>query len=529
MLPSSWPLSARAFASIGMATKQTTFRFPRVLIAGALSLCSAATGATSYVLIPPNPLVDASVIQLEVRIGQALSSSLNSEPLFLQHDRRRAFIENVRTSLRDLLPAAGIKLESPGVHWTRDRAKYESTGAPHHRLELVVSGRNAREETDGGIEYGFLVEARLVAEFLTPAYDSVETFKTRRIGFATEASPETKILSVITTIAREILDSGYVPAEQETLRLQDGQLSLDLTPPGHGDLLAFYRRELDNLPGQAALFAEPRGALPEPLATFSLVGSYPPAQVLVAGAGRYLVTVHRSKWHLVIYRGDGSIVRQLMIEDLLSPRDRASQTYSTSSREPPWVRAAHTIDHDRDRLAFSLPTGHHFGGAATDRIARIEIDLRDGTLVHPLRDYLVHREPPRVTMIDPGPEAGTTPLEPVRSIVCRQGRSADPTTFAKAAEVPLGDLVTVSRPMPHYTEIGRKARVTGRVGLQLLIAESGLVACVGVTEGLPMGLSEEARKATLHWRFSPLPAGTGFVRSAAAFDFDIVETQPEPY
>ncbi len=505
----------------------------RLWIAAALSLCATSVLATTYALIPPEPLAGASVVRLEMRYGRTLSSDDGSEVLF-SGDRRHAFTETVRASLGSRLAAAGIELESKSTSWRTDRARYESTGAPHHRLEIVVSGRDVREETGGGIDYGFLVEARLHSEFLTPEYDSVETFSTQRMGFAAGTDLEAEILRVVTGIAGEILDfdSDYDPPEKQTLRLPGGRWSLDLTPPGYGDLLAYYRHQLDDLPGEAALFAEPREASAEPTATFPLIGAYPPSRVLVAGGGRYLVTIHphwshRPKPHVVIYRADGSIVRGLALGDLLTRREAGS---FLSSSHQHWAWADHAIDDDRGRLIFALPTGHRFGGAPADRVARIEIDLRAGKLVHPTRDYLAHIEP-RVALASVPEDAGAPPRATAESFTCREGRAPEASAFAEAGELPLRDLLagSVTRPMPRYTEIGRKARVTGRVGLELLVAESGEVVCAGFTEKLPLGLAEEARKWVLRWRLAPLASPAQFARGHVAFDFDLEIIQPEPY
>ncbi len=80
-----------------------------------------------------------------------------------------------------------------------------------------------------------------------------------------------------------------------------------------------------------------------------------------------------------------------------------------------------------------------------------------------------------------------------------------------------------------YTEIGRKARIAGTVGFELLLAESGKVVCIGLTKKLPMGLSKEARKTVRSWRFAPLSAGHGLARGQLTFEFDFVEIPPPPY
>jgi protein TonB len=67
----------------------------------------------------------------------------------------------------------------------------------------------------------------------------------------------------------------------------------------------------------------------------------------------------------------------------------------------------------------------------------------------------------------------------------------------------------VSRPeiitqiKPVYTELARRARVTGTVIVEAIIDTSGNVTNVRVLKGLPMGLDKAAVDAVQRWRFKP--------------------------
>ena len=241
----------------------------------------------------------------------------------------------------------------------------------------------------------------------------------------------------------------------------------------------------------------------------------------------------------------------LALGDLLIP-DEASAFLG--SRHQHWISADHAIDDDRGLLVFALPTGHYFGGAAADRIARIEIGLEDGMLLSPRRHYLPRVEP-RVALADVPEADDPPPRATAESFACREGRSHEMDAFPEPVYLPLRDLLAgaVSRPMPQYTVIGRRARVSGRVVLELLVAASGEVVCAGLINELPfglaaeagravrfgreaefrravlLGLAAEARRAVLYWRLAPLPANIRFARGHVAFDFDLVEIQPRPY
>src|ERR1700681_782888 len=61
----------------------------------------------------------------------------------------------------------------------------------------------------------------------------------------------------------------------------------------------------------------------------------------------------------------------------------------------------------------------------------------------------------------------------------------------------------ISNPRPVYTELARRARVTGTVIAEAVIDEHGDVTDVRVLKGLPMGLSQAAVDAIKMWKFKP--------------------------
>ena len=56
-------------------------------------------------------------------------------------------------------------------------------------------------------------------------------------------------------------------------------------------------------------------------------------------------------------------------------------------------------------------------------------------------------------------------------------------------------------PSPQYTEIARKARITGVVIVEAIIDKQGNVTNVKILKGLPMGLDQAAVDAVKRWRF----------------------------
>jgi protein TonB len=61
----------------------------------------------------------------------------------------------------------------------------------------------------------------------------------------------------------------------------------------------------------------------------------------------------------------------------------------------------------------------------------------------------------------------------------------------------------ISQPRPVYTELARRARVTGTVIVEAIIDQQGNVTNVRVLKGQPMGLDKAAVDAVQRWKFKP--------------------------
>jgi len=73
--------------------------------------------------------------------------------------------------------------------------------------------------------------------------------------------------------------------------------------------------------------------------------------------------------------------------------------------------------------------------------------------------------------------------------------------YRVGGEVSRPEILTNTRPI--YTELARRARVTGFVIVEAIIDEHGDVTNVRVLKGLPMGLDQAAVEAIKTWKFKP--------------------------
>jgi len=61
----------------------------------------------------------------------------------------------------------------------------------------------------------------------------------------------------------------------------------------------------------------------------------------------------------------------------------------------------------------------------------------------------------------------------------------------------------INQVKPVYTELARRARVTGTVIVEAIIDQQGNVTNVRVLKGQPMGLDKAAVDAVQRWKFKP--------------------------
>ena len=93
----------------------------------------------------------------------------------------------------------------------------------------------------------------------------------------------------------------------------------------------------------------------------------------------------------------------------------------------------------------------------------------------------------------PAPSSGTGPVEPQPAV--------NDEPIQVGGEVKKPEILVKTQ--PRYTELARRANITGVVVLKAVIDERGYVTDLQVTKDLPMGLDKAAVDAVRTWRFKP--------------------------
>ncbi len=348
-----------------------------------------------------------------------------------------------------------------------------------------------------------------------------------------EASPNDLELVALDLLDRAISGNRSYGCDPVRTLSAGGRYAFEL-PPSHPEARARYFSALGEVLALDPSNPWPIGSLlalsgegeEDRLSTFRLAEEAAPESFLVTDDGRYVVGFdlrqpQRSnlrEGNTFIYRADGSVVRRLTLGDLLTPGDIEASLRniwsSTGSISP--LRAA--LDDHRDRLILTLRD--------SGRDHEIAVDLETGQVLTPRRDRLAQM---RVTS---GPYLATGNLEPtwVDPICATDGDGADAIAQIHAldlVQVPAGPFFAQAeeRPSPEYPTIAKRARLQATVEVEVVVAETGRVACARVRR-VPMGVDKAALAAVLRWRFRPFVVAREPVRALGRFSFRFGVTEP---
>jgi TonB family protein len=205
---------------------------------------------------------------------------------------------------------------------------------------------------------------------------------------------------------------------------------------------------------------------------------------------------------LEIYDARGTLIRTFLPADVFTPSDVEV-----------FIREQHQLD-------MSLQVDGNEGeviAISVDKIAAVRIRTADGTLVDPLRDLL---PAPRVYASSTTEPASLDRFDDVLNDACFEGtaRIASSQLVARA----------VQRPLPPFPVVAVKARIRGRVWVEMVISESGHVICARATQ-LPFGIREAALAAARQWKFTPYEIDGRPVRVTSEVLFHFEDVTPSQW
>lgn len=233
------------------------------------------------------------------------------------------------------------------------------------------------------------------------------------------------------------------------------------------------------VPQRGALYRIWPSGYRELLSEFALRSNERSNRVLVGDDGRVVthnaVRCERDAELLTIRATDGSIVRTVRVRDVVTAHDQAWLCAGSETE----VRVA--LEETLRITMLVTPGGWN------DKDARhhtIEVDLGTGAVPSPKEDHC----PPALR-------------------VTAEAEDGLPRYRSDADVVPIGSQALLDRALvrvePEYPIVARKARISGRVGVQVRIGRDGRVEEATIVKPLPFGLDQAVRDAILKWEFTP--------------------------
>ena len=341
----------------------------------------------------------------------------------------------------------------------------------------------------------------------------------------------TAFLIVVLVPGTAAADSWALPDVKES-HSPSGDFRVTVFPKTLSSQLDYFSDQVEGKEDPGAAEGVPenfaRAVLPKldtsgafiPVSEFRLLNEVAPVTTLVADSGRWVVTL--DNWHsvgygssvVVIYRQDGSVVQSFAIEDLLTEADVARLPRTVSSR---YWRDSVEIDEATSELILTV-SRCRFERDCSDPPVPLKVDLETGALQQKKRPIFSQLKPKvEVKFIDASSLESTADI----SGHCRAGVEHDPSEWRTT--MPVKELQAVDLIAPVYTDRAWRARIHGRIIVDLLVNREGAVDCFALLKKLPMGLTETTQDIVFSWRFVPPPV---LSRTAYVVEFSRVEESP---
>jgi TonB family protein len=266
-------------------------------------------------------------------------------------------------------------------------------------------------------------------------------------------------------------------------------------------------------PVRAALYRGWPSGYREPLAEFDLEPYEHLLPILLANDG-HVAIIHEvgcdAEHELLIIRApDGSIVRKVRTLDVITRHDQRWLCRGS------WTDVRWSIDEEglSSTLRATILVTDGKWDHPDARHETVDIDLATGAIPQPDHD----RCPTALLVVaEPGGAAATRKHYVI---------IGDKAAFEAADVVPVGaeELLqrAVVKVMPEYPEVASKARITGRIHVEMVVARDGTIEAVRI-DPLPFGMDLAVKEALLKWQFAPGERVSG----AFTFRFEIVRQFP---
>lgn len=259
------------------------------------------------------------------------------------------------------------------------------------------------------------------------------------------------------------------------------------------------------LPGQAppqpapprhALYRIWPGGYQEPLAEFTCPSTESCEHVLVTDDG-HIVTYgplrgEKDAELLTIRASDGSVVRTLRVREVMTPNDQ--QWLSRGDADDVRFELA------GDTLRMTMLVTDGRWDDPDGRHHTVDIDVESGSVAAPEADLC-----PAADRVLALADDGLPRLRNDADVAVLESQ----TLLDRA----------VVRVVPEYPTVATKARISGTVGVQVVVGTEGNVESVSIVKPLPFGLDEAVRTAIKQWQFARFRSR---VSGVLAFRFELI-------
>jgi len=295
-------------------------------------------------------------------------------------------------------------------------------------------------------------------------------------------------------------------------------------------------REAKNNYAKGTLFKQKEDGSYRKLRSFRLVNEFSPGDVIVSNSGTHIATF--DNWYnsgygpesVVIYRSDGSVVRQLALEDFLTANDISTLPSTGHSGLSRWWGRDHYFEDKTNLLVLRVVSSNENPGGSSNyegaKFYEVRLNPETGNLVEAKRDLLPRWEAQVSSDSDQGIVAPGPGIKAPEPACVEQSGSATANSPIRVSSAEFYGRA-VSKPLPRYPPIARQAHAEGTVVVEVVTNEAGKVTCARGLSGHPL-LVRVAVAAAKEWTFSPSQGSGGSQQSVGniAFRFQFVKVVP---